>query len=125
MKARILEPHEWQRLESGGELIKHCDPQNIQVVVVEKDGQIVASVCLLRITHFEGLWIKPEERGNPGIFRALIRKAYGIPRGRGETWAFGGAEYGDDKMGAICNRLGGNWLPVSFYALPVGEKDAS
>ncbi len=124
MNARILRPEEWQRIKSNGihKLLAYTEPQNIAVVVVENDeGEIVASVSALQVTHFEGLWIKPEERGNAGVFRALIRQAYALPRVRKEQWVFGGAEDGDDQMGALCERLGGHPLPVKFYVMPVGD----
>ncbi len=124
MKARILRPEEWQRINSPGlpELLAYTEPQNIAVVVVENDDkEIVASVSALQVTHFEGLWIKPEERGNAGVFRALIRQAYAVPRTRKEQWVFAGAEDGNDQMGALCERLGGKPLPLKFYVMPVGE----
>ena len=124
MNARILRPEEWQRINSPGlpELLAYTEPQNIAVVVVENDeGEIVASVSALHVTHFEGLWIKPEERGNAGVFRALIRQAYALPQTRDEKWVIGGAEDGNDQMGALCERLGGYALPMKFYVMPVGD----
>jgi hypothetical protein len=124
MNARILPVEEWGRLDGTDlcPLLPYVEPQNIAVMVVEDDaGKIVACVSALQVTHFEGLWISPESRGNPGIFRALIREAYAIPRGRRESWVFGGAQTGDEQMGALCRRLGGHPLPVDFFAMPVGE----
>lgn len=122
MKARILRPEEWEEINTPDlpELLKYCNPDDVAVVVVEKDGRIVASVMVLKVTHFEGLWIKPEERGNAGVFRALIRQAYALPWTRGEQWALGGAADGDDGMDTLCSKLGGVELPMRFYAIPVG-----
>jgi len=123
MRARVLEPQEWQRINSPGmpALLAYTEPQNVDVVVVENSSdEIVASVCAMQVTHFEGLWIKPEERGNAGVFRALIREAYSLPKSREERWVFGGAEDGNDQMDALCERLGGKALPVKFYVMPVG-----
>jgi len=124
MRARILKPEEWGRINSPElpELLPYTEPENISVVVVEDDaGEIVASVAALQVTHFEGLWIKPEYRGNAGVFRALIHQAYMVPRARSEQWVFGGAEKGNEQMGTLCKRLGGHPLSVEFYAMPVGE----
>lgn len=124
MKARVLRPEEWQRLDRPGlpDLLAYTEPQNTAVVVVENGaGEIVASVCALQVTHFEGLWLKEEHRGNAGVFRSLIRQAYALPRSREEHWVFGGAEDGNDQMGELCSRLGGHPLPVKFYVMPVGE----
>lgn len=124
MKAKILEPEEWGRINAPDlpELLQFVEPQNIAVVVVEDDyGEIVASVAALRVTHFEGLWIDPSYRGNAGVFRSLIREAYSVPRSRDEKWVFGGAGTGDEQMVTLCRRLGGRPLPVEFFAMPVGE----
>lgn len=124
MKARILRPNEWQRVTGAGvpELLPYLEPQNLAVVVVEDDaGKIVASVCAMQVTHFEGLWLDPEHRGNAGVFRSLTRQAYAVPRMRGEHWVLGGAGDGDERMKAICSRLGGKPLPLSFFAMPVGH----
>lgn len=121
MKARILSPEEWDRLsaEGLGRLLMYVNPENIAIVAVEDEsGEIVACVSALRVTHFEGLWIKPEHRGNAGVFRSLIRQAYAVPQARGEKWALGDA--GDEKMRSVCTRLGGQVLGRQFYALPVG-----
>lgn len=122
MRARILRPEEWGRINAPDlpALLPYVEPQNAAVCVVEDDGKIVGSVCAMQITHFEGLWLAPEYRGNAGVFRSLLRQAYAVPRTRGERWVFGGAEHGDEKMDRLCSRLGGQPLPLKFYAMPVG-----
>jgi len=124
MNTRILSPEEWQKINSPGlpDLLMYTEPQNVAVVVVEDDaGEVMASVCALRVTHFEGLWIEPKHRGNAGVFRSLIRQAYALPRMRGEHWVLGGAANDDTRMGDVCCRLGGQKLPLSFFAMPVGN----
>lgn len=123
MKARILPPEEWSRINSPSlpELLPYCEPRNIAVCVVENEDEILASVCALQVTHFEGLWIKPEHRGNAGVFRSLIREAYAVPRARHEQWVLGGAADGDERMDTLCGRLGGQRLPLKFYVMPVGN----
>ena len=123
MRVRILGPEEWHRVNASGMdgLLAYTEPQNIAIVAVENDkNEIVASVAALQVTHFEGLWIAPEERGNAGVFRSLIRQAYALPQTRKEKWVIGAAEDGDRAMDALCTRLGGRSLPVKFYAMPVG-----
>lgn len=121
MRARILPPEDWSRLE-GTEIpamLPYMEPQNIAIAAVEDNsGEIAASVCVLRVTHFEGLSLR--DKGNAGVFRALIRQAYAVPRVRGESWVLGGAEDGDTKMDSLCRRLGGRPLSLKFYAMPVG-----
>ena len=122
MNARFLEPDEWGRVRAPGldDLLLHAEPQNIAIVVVEDDAkEIVASVAVLKVTHFEGLWIKPSERGNAGVFRALIRQAYALPKLRHESFVLATPGSGDVRMESICARLGGKRLPQRLYALPV------
>ena len=116
-----LSREDFERLADAdlGVLLKCLKPENVEVVAVEDSGRFVAHVGVLQMTHFEGLWIAPEYRGNAGVFRALIREAYSIPRSRGETFAIGGAERGDERMETLCHRLGGHELPVKFYAIGV------
>lgn len=123
MRARILRPEEWSRLEVHGApgTLPFVEPENIAVPVVEGDGgEIMACVQVLQVTHFEGLWIAPEHRGNAGVFRALIRQAYAIPQTRRERWALGAAANGDGRMDTLCHRLGGQPIPMHLYAIPVG-----
>lgn len=127
MRTRVLAPEEWQdaKVPDLPDMMLLTEPQNVDVVVVEDDeGKVLASVCALRVTHFEGLWIDPSARGNPGVFRALIREAYQVPRDRRETWVFGGAKDGDERMRSLCSGLKGQELPLRFYAMPVGAPHA-
>lgn len=124
MKARILQPEEWGKINAPAipETLIYTEPKEIAVIVVEDDdGKVVASICAMRVTHLEGLWIAPEYRKHPGVFRALKRLTYAVPRVRGERWVFGGAADGDELMASICERLGGKMMPLKFYAMPVGD----
>lgn len=121
MRARILGPEEWGRLEQETEntpILPYVLPRNMAVCVVEDEGKIAGTLSVVQATHFEGLWIKPQYRGNAGVMRALLRQASAIPRCRGESWVFGGAAEG--KMQGFNERLGGVRLPLDFYALWVG-----
>ncbi len=124
MRARILPPEEWGRLDGTdlGKLLPYAEPFNVAVIVVEDDaGKIVAHVSAIQVTHFEGLEIAPEYRGNAGVFRALIRQAYAVPAMRGESWAFGSVADGDARMEKLLCRLGGVPLPLHEYGLKVKE----
>ena len=125
MRARVLKPEEWGRINSPElpTLLPYVEPQNISVVVVEDDkGEIVASVAAMLTTHFEGLWIDPEYRGNAAVARSLIRELYEVPRGRSEHWAFATAGEDNVRMDSVCRRLGGRQMPpVKFYVMPLGD----
>lgn len=121
MKARILDPSEWDEINVGAlpEVMKYCNPRDLDVVVVERDVEIVASVLFMRVPHFESLWIDPKHRGNAGVFRALIRQAFELPRAAADTWVLADAADEDECMRSICERLQGTELPRRFFALPV------
>lgn len=121
MIARILPPEEWPRTNILP-LAPYIHPDNAAMVVVEDSaGEVVASLAVLRATHFEGLWIDPECRGNAGVARALIRLATALARSRGEQWVFGAVT--DDRMRSMLGRLGGVRMPADFYALGIGGQE--
>ena len=98
------------------------NPQSVMVAAVEDDdGEIAASVYVLRVTHFEGLEIKPKYRGNAGIWRALLKQAYAVPRMAHEQFVLATPKAGDEVMRGVCQKLNGTQLHYELYALPVGE----
>lgn len=100
-------------------LVPFVDPRNMAVVVVEGDEGIAATVSTLRVTHLEGLWIKPEFRGNAGVMRALLRQAWALAQVRDEKWVIGGAAHGDPVMKAYGERLGRK-MEMDLYAMQLG-----
>jgi GNAT superfamily N-acetyltransferase len=120
MKARILTVDEWGKLDQTQlpALLPFVSPENIAIVVVEDEGEVVASMAVLRATHFEGAWIKPTHR-NAGVTRALLRHATALARVRGEHWVFGGSA--DERMTHLMEKLGGQQVPMELYALWLGE----
>jgi hypothetical protein len=71
---RILPPEEWGRVASiepfaSGGL---PDPAHWRIVVVERDGQIVACCSLFDAVHWDLFWVAESERGNPVVFKELI-----------------------------------------------------
>jgi hypothetical protein len=119
MMTRILDASEWDRLGQSGllTLLPYVDPRDARVVVVEENGEILASLAVLRMAHFEGLWIEPSHRGNAGVGRALIRAAFHVAHEWGD-WAIGCAATG--TMQDVMVRLGGAKIPVDTYALHLG-----
>ncbi len=92
MNVRVLPPEEWPRLTElqQPQFVEYVQPEDIDVVVVEEAGKIVATMSVLRAVHIEGTWIDPEHR-NPGVRRGLLRLAGQVARDRGARWAFTGA----------------------------------
>jgi hypothetical protein len=121
---RALHPDEWEGRLVETELpalLPYLTPANTSVVVVEDGEKLLASMAVMRVTHYEGVWIAPEARGNLGVTRSLLRMASVFPKTRGETFVFGGAA--DDRMRDILQRMGGAPMPLEFYALSLGSKE--
>lgn len=74
-RTRVLDPSEWPRLKGteAEQLWPHLDPAKAQVMVVERDGQIVGAWTLMQVLHCECLWIAESERGRASVFRRLLR----------------------------------------------------
>lgn len=121
MITRILPQSEWDKLGPSGlpALLRQLKPSDIDVVVVEDGGKIVGTLGVLRMTHFEGVWIDPEKR-NGYVLARLLHGAEQIVLERGETVVLGGAADDDEKMDGLIKRRGGVPLPMKVYAMPIG-----
>jgi GNAT superfamily N-acetyltransferase len=120
MISRILPPDEWHRLsitqfEQIGPTMR---PEDVQIVVVEDGERIVATMAVLRVTHFESLWIDPEYRGNAGLGRRLVKAAVQAAKTWTDKWVWGTSESG--HMDDITRRLGGVQVPVQTFMIPLG-----
>ena len=122
MRTRILQPEEWHRIPTPDLplLLPYVAPQNIAVIVAEDDkGEIIGCLSAMRVTHLEGIWVKPEHRGGM-VAWALYRQAVALADVRHEEWVFGGAAEDDERMEDLIQRCGGSQLPLKFYSMPVG-----
>jgi hypothetical protein len=76
MNTRLLLPEEYGKLRG---LAYHDDwipdPKDSKILVVERDGEIIAFWCMKAEIHIEPMWIKPEERR--GILGRAIVKGMG------------------------------------------------
>lgn len=118
MIARVLPQEEWSKLDVSQipPLWTTLRPEDAQMVVVEDGGKVVAMLGALRITHFEGLWIDPDYRGNPGVCRRLLRESVKAARRWATDWAIGYS--GTDQMNDVLERVGGRKMPVDTYVVP-------
>lgn len=118
MIARVLPKDEWGRMKDPDlpVLLPFLDPEEVRIVVIEEAGEIVASVAVMRITHYEGLWIDPKH--GLGVMRALRRKAAATA----ETWANGWVMAGaaDDRMRDVLGRMGAAPIPLETFMLNLG-----
>ena len=118
MEARILAPDEWVKLETGFEpLGTTLRPEDSQVIVIEEDGKIIASVGTFRVTHFESLWIHPDYRGNAGVARRLMKQAIIAAKKWTDQWVWGCS--GTDHMNDVLIRMGGIKMPVDTFVIPL------
>lgn len=92
-------------------------PEDSQVIVVEEDGKIIASVGTFRVTHFESLWIAPEHRGNAGLGRRLMKECFSAAKKWTDKWVWGCS--GTDHMNDILVRMGGRKMPVDTFIVPL------
>ena len=120
MTTRVLPREEWGRLP-GTELAQAA-PQlaalgdDVQIVVVEHDGQIVGHWAVWRVVHLEGVWIAPAYRRTGGVARRLLRAVTDRVHALGAIWAWTGAE--TDDVRALLERLGATKFPYDTYAVP-------
>lgn len=116
MIARILSPEEWQKVEDLdiSQLLPMVRPEDIQVIVVEAEGRIVASMSLLRMTHLEGTWVHPDHR-NAGVVRALLRKASEASAKWTDTFVVTAAA--TEEVRAILGRMHAKKLEMDSYVL--------
>lgn len=122
MKARILPPEEWGRLEETQipNIGPTMRPEDVQILVVEDGDKIVSTMSVLRVTHLESLWIHPEYRGNPNVARTLLKSAVEACRKWADKWVWGCSD--TEHMTHIIGRLGGTLLPIQSFMIPIGGK---
>lgn len=116
---RVLPPEEWPRL-AGTEAEKlwpRLDPENTQVVVVEKDGRIVAAWTLLRIVHAECIWVAPDQRGEFGVVKRLLAGM----KDAASLWGADRVVTGSvsPEVTDLIMRFGGYPMPCESFVLPI------
>lgn len=120
MITRILPPEEWPRLDFArfSQTGREMDLGDVQVVVVEDNGRIVAYMSVLRITHMEDLWFDPEYRGNAGVAKRMMKAGFTAAKKWADRWVWASTE--SEHMSDIVSRVGGVELPVKSYVIPLG-----
>ena len=120
MRSRILPREEWDRLEVTKltPIFPDFRPEDTEVVVVEEDGEIIASAIVLRVVHLESLWISPKKTNSMAgkhLWRGVVESA--------KKWAgpIAMAQTGVNKVCRILEKLGGVKLPADSYVVPLGR----
>ena len=120
MKARVLSPEEWSTLDVSGmpQIGPTLRDDDVQIVAVEDEGRVVATMAVLRVTHFESLWIDPAYRGNAGVARRLLKRAIEAAKKWTDSWVWGASDTA--HMSDIIKRCSGNAVPVESFIIPIG-----
>ena len=116
MHTRVLPREEYSRLV-GTELetVYPVLPAGSQVVVVEDGDHIVACWALFPIVHVEGVWIRPEYRGNPRVVRRLVGGMKDTARAMGARAVSTAAL--TPEVAAMAEKLGGFELPGRHFTI--------
>lgn len=75
--ARILPYDEWSKVADRPPFDQAGLPDESvaahwEIIVVEDDGEIVASCSLSDQVHWDGFSVNPSHQGNPAVFRQLL-----------------------------------------------------
>lgn len=122
---RVLPKAEWPRLvETGADIAKLAalmrkddTRDDGDILVVEKDGQIVGAWALVRCVHVECVWIAPAEPARNVVGRHLLRLMRATARLMGVDWVYTGADA--NAVDAMLEALGAKLLPGRHYMVPV------
>jgi hypothetical protein len=117
VSARMLPKEEWHKLEVNGlgSILPDFHDKDVFPVVVEQDGEIVATAMAVRMVHFECLWVKPGS--NAGVVRALMRMLYSVGSFFGKVAL---AQSSRDNVLRILSRLKGSQpLKAETFVLPL------
>jgi hypothetical protein len=118
-RTRVLDPSEWPRLKGteAEQLWPHLDPAKAQVMVVEKDGLIVASWVTMLVMHVECLWIAESERGRASAFRRLLRGLRRLAQESGFTTIATAAD--SELVRRMLENFGAVKIPADNYVFRV------
>lgn len=116
MNTRVLPREEWDRLSVNGlgSILPDFRDEDVMPVVVEENGEILATGMVVRVVHFECLWIKPGSHA--GVVRSLMKALWSVGKSWGKL-AF--AQSCRTNVLDILKRLKGKQLQVDTYILPL------
>ena len=116
---RILPREEWARLKGteAEKLEAMTRPGNAEVVVVERDGEIVGCWALLQIVHAECVWVAPEYRGVSAVARRLLAGMRRVARAMGVSRVVTAAL--TPEVEQLLSKLQAEELPGRHFVMPV------
>lgn len=122
MEARILPPSEWTRLDGTdiAKAIPYHHAEDITVVVVEDDGEIVATWAVLRVVQMEGVWIRPDHRKRGRAAVKLLDKTFEVAQSLAPYMAFTGSQ-SEEVSHLLTKHLGALKLEQETFVIPLSE----
>lgn len=118
-ETRVLPREEWDRLqgteaEGVGAMTA---PGQAEVIVVERDGEIVACWVLVRIYHVECAWVAPAHRASPPVLKRLVSGMKRLARTKRVTRVISTAM--TPEVEQLLIKLHGEEVPGRHFAIPV------
>jgi hypothetical protein len=122
LTSRVLPVNEWGKLE-GTALgsVRATLPDNTTVIVVERDGRLVACWAGMGLTHYhvEGLEIVPDERGNTSVARRLLMGMREHVASLGVPAVFTGSQTAE--VSRMLESAGASPAEMTLYVLPMKD----
>lgn len=121
MTSRVLPPIEWPRLAGTdlGPVLESLTPETAEIVVVERDGAIVACWAVLTVTHLEGLWIDPACRGTASAARRLLNRTVETLLRRNVARVLTAAS--SDRVRALLTHIGATKIPAEMFSVQLEQ----
>lgn len=119
LMARVLPPEEWPRLKGteAERLWPLLNPACSRVLVVEDEGEIVATWTLMVVVHAECLWSHPRYRGARGVAKRLLGLMREVVYGWGSNNVMTAADR--PEVADLIKRFGGVSVPGEMFVFPV------
>jgi hypothetical protein len=114
--ARELPPEEWDRLQGLPIAEALPDPASAAILVIERDGQIVATWAALTTVHLEGCYIAPAHQKSLTAVKTLVHGMNTLLQARGLVQVLTVTQ--TDAVGHLAEKLGGQPLGT-LWLLPV------
>lgn len=114
---RVLPQEEWGKVAgiepfaSGG----LPDPEHWRIVVVERDGTIVAVSSLFDTVHWDLFWVAEAERGNPVVFKELVEGGIAVMVEHDLKQVHTTVPFGRPDLSRMLERVGFQLAPGELY----------
>jgi len=114
---RLLPVAEWSRVAhlepfaSGG----LPDPEHWRIVVVERDGAIVAMCSLFDTVHWDLFYVADTERGNPVVFKELVEGGVSVMDEYQIQQVHTTVPFARPDLGEMLERFGFELAPGELY----------